>query len=252
MGPDGSRAASASGTPVSGRPAGLLLGTGIGLHHPGPTRRDLYGSLAFHVAILVSLAVSGALNSRDLPEFETFRVQLFSPPAQVEGPPVPQPEVTETIVQTPTIERPVETPRTEPEVQRPEQTLTTEEEPEEVAPAAGDRPDPDSPGGDDISVETDGREFPYPDYLENIIVQMRRYFRWSGEGSPQIVVAFYISRDGSVGGFRTVEKSGDWRFDLQVADAVTQAGRRGAFGPLPDGWVQDRLWVRFTFIPPGR
>lgn len=252
MEPDGIPRTAAAGARVPNRPIGVLLGTGIGLHHPGPTRRDLYGSLGFHVVILLSIALSGALNSRDLPEFQTFQVKLYSPPAQVQGPPIPQPTVTETIVQAPTVERPVETPRTEPEVQRTEQTLIPEEKPEEPAPAAGDRPDPDSPGGDDIDVDIEGQEFPFPDYLNNIILQMRRYFRWSGESSPQVVVAFYISRDGSVGGLRVVEKSSEWRFDLQVMDAVTQAGRRGAFGPLPDGWLQDRLWVRFTFIPPGR
>jgi hypothetical protein len=46
-----------------------------------------------------------------------------------------------------------------------------------------------------------------------------------------------------------VRKSGNFQFDLQAHEAVDRAGRAGAFGPLPDGWQQDRLWISFTFEP---
>jgi len=234
------------------RPEGILLGSGIGLRHPRPDRPALVGSLAFHVTLVTALALSGFLRAHQVPEFQTFRVRIFSPPPQVQGPPAPQPVVTENIVQAPAVEQPVVTPKPkEPVVQRPEQTKVAETKAKDPEPVAGDRPDPNSAGGEGIDVEIEGQEFPFPEYLENIIVQMNRFFRWSGESSPEVVVAFYIARDGSIGGLRVVERSIDYRFDMQVMDAATQAGRRGAFGPLPDGWVQDRLWVKFRFIPPG-
>jgi outer membrane biosynthesis protein TonB len=187
-----------------------------------------------------------------MPEFQTFRVKLYSPSPQVQGPPAPAPVVTQNIVQTPIVDRPVETTRPETAIERPEQTRVEEVKQEEAAPVAGDRPDPNSTGGEDIDVDIGDEEFPFPEYLENIVLQMGRFIRWSGDSDPEAVVAFSIARDGSVGNLRVVEKSIDWRFDLQALDAVTQAGRAGAFGPLPDGWVQDRLWVKFRFIPPGR
>jgi hypothetical protein len=239
-------------TGLPSRPEGILLGSGIGLRPPRPDRPALYGSLAFHAVLVTGLVLSGALATPDIPEFQTFRVRIFSPPPQVQGPPAPAPAVTQTIVQEPVVDRPVVAPRPkEPVVERPEQTRVAEVKTADPKPVAGDRPDPKSAGGEGIDVDIEGQEFPFPEYLENIVLQMRRYFRWAGENNPEVVVAFYIARDGSVGGLRVVEKSIDFRFDMQAMDAVTQAGRRGAFGALPDGWVQDRLWVKFRFIPPG-
>ncbi|HET9740798.1 MAG TPA: TonB C-terminal domain-containing protein [Solirubrobacteraceae bacterium] len=98
----------------------------------------------------------------------------------------------------------------------------------------------------------EGKEFPFPDYLENIILVLNRHFRWSGNPALEGEVAFYIERDGSVGdtSIQVTRKSGDFRFDLEMMSAVEQAGNRRAFGPLPDGWVSDKLWVRFKFLPP--
>jgi len=232
---------------------GMLLGSGIGIQHPRPDRRALMFSLAFHATVVVALVASGILRGRNLPEFQTVRIRLYSPPAQVEGPPAPKPAVTQQIVQAPTVEKPVEVPKPkEPVVKRPEQTVVPEEKPKKPEPVTGANAKPDSPGGDNIDITQNGDEFPFPEYLDNVIMQINRFFRWDGDNSPEAVIAFYIARDGSVGGVQTVQKSGDWRFDMKAIDAVSQIGKRGAFGPLPDGWLQDRLWVRFRFIPPGR
>ena len=59
-------------------------------------------------------------------------------------------------------------------------------------------------------------------------------------------------RDGSVRRIRVLKKSGNINFDLEAVSAIEQAGKRGAFGPLPPGWVNDRLPVAFSFLPPGR
>jgi hypothetical protein len=39
---------------------------------------------------------------------------------------------------------------------------------------------------------------------------------------------------------------------MEAVSAIEQAGQRGAFGALPKGWVNDRLPVAFSFLPPGR
>jgi outer membrane biosynthesis protein TonB len=59
-------------------------------------------------------------------------------------------------------------------------------------------------------------------------------------------------RDGKVRNIRVLKKSGNINFDLEAISAIEQAGKRGAFGPLPKGWVPNRLPIAFSFLPPGR
>jgi periplasmic protein TonB len=164
-----------------------------------------------------------------------------TPPPPVQQPPTrptPQPQQAQP-------ERPPPTPpRQQPARQEPAP------QPQQAAPAQGNNPQPVAVGGDGINVQMDGADFPFPAYLENVIVQINRHFRWSGAPNLETQVHFYILRDGSVGGMRVMRASGNVRFDLEATGAVEQAGRRGAFGPLPDGWQQDRLWVSFRFLPP--
>lgn len=231
-----------------------MLGGSIGRRQPGPDRRAVIGSVAFHAALLLALWGFTKIGP-DVPDFEVYRVKLYSPPPQVEAPapqpialntpPIQAPRQVETVVPTP-----VRTPTPKPQVVEPKPAeKPPPKEPEKVAgPGARE----DSPGGENIDVNLEGQDFPYPEYLENIILQLQRYFRWSGSPNLENQVVFFIDRSGNVGGMQVLERSGDFNFDLQSMNAVEQAGKRGAFGPLPDGWVQDRLWVRFRFLPPGR
>lgn len=239
------------------RPAmsGLVLGSGIGLRQPRPDRRALTVSLTFHAAAVLGLLVWGVLAGRNAVQFETYRVRLVSPPAQVEGPPQPRQEiVAPAIVSVPRPETNVTAPPQRVERVERTQATTTEATPpvKKPEPVVGANARADSQGGDNIDVDIDGAEFPYPEYLQNIITQINRFFRWSGTGNPENVIAFHINRDGSVGGLQVVDRSADYTFDIQTIEAVELAGRRSMFGPLPDGWVQDRLWIRFRFLPPGR
>lgn len=248
------------------RDTGAVWGTGIGRRRPRPDRRAVLGSIAFHVLLLAGLYAAG-LHRATLPEFEVYRVQLRSPPPQVAA---------ETPVVAPVAPDPIvvrEAPRTPPEATRP--TPPKPEPPKETTPAetpprpvktpekaaedppkepvksAGQAADSASTGGENIDVDMEGREFPYPEYLQNVISQLHRHFRWAGNPNLQAEVAFHITRDGSVGGIVVSRKSGDFNFDMEAMAAVEQVGRRGLFGPLPEGWVADRLWIRFRFLPPG-
>ncbi len=236
------------------RPVGLgpMLGGSLGRRRPGPDRRAVVGSVGFHAALVIGLWAS-TLVRPNTPEFEVYRVKLFSPPPQVEAP-TPAPVAVNTPIRAP---RTVQPPQTRPTPPRPQQRPQAVERPPEDAkpkppePTQGQNASPNSPGGENIDVDLEGQQFPFPEYLDNIILQLNRYFRWSGSPKLENQVVFYIGRDGTVGGIQVLQKSGDFNFDLQAMNAVEQAGRRGAFGPLPDGWVQDRLWIRFRFLPPG-
>jgi outer membrane biosynthesis protein TonB len=93
-----------------------------------------------------------------------------------------------------------------------------------------------------------GVQCPTPGYCENIITQIYRYFRNPG-GTGEADVYFVINRDGSIGDFRVISNTGGASFRLAVMEAVEQAGRNRAFGPLPQAYGADQLPVRFYFRP---
>lgn len=102
-------------------------------------------------------------------------------------------------------------------------------------------------GTDVANIRTEGIEFPFPGYLENIVRQIALRFR-PPRGSPlKAEVSFFIRRDGTVGGFRFVQRSGSFTFDLEAQGAVESAAT--AFGPLPTGFQDDVLPVMFSFDP---
>ena len=132
-------------------------------------------------------------------------------------------------------------------MERPERE-TPPETPRDPAPA--DEAPSQAEGGDELDLVTEGREFPFPDYIENVIVQVRRYFRWDGGSRPKGVVYFEILPDGNVRNIRMARPSGNFRFDIAVQGAVETAGNRGAFGPLPDAYAGGTLPVQIEVEPP--
>lgn len=218
----------------------------------------LVASVLLHVFVIAAFWVAGVQITPE-PEFVQYRVTLVSPPPQEQGEPEAQAVLETPVLVEPEPEPPA--PQPEPEVRQPDpprpqpapptQTATPppEEKKPDPAPVRGPDPKPSPVGGDNLNVQLDGEEFPFPDYLANIVTQLHRMFRWSGSANLEAEVVFYIQRDGTAGGVRIVRKSGNFQFDLQAHEAVDRAGRTGAFGPLPDGWQQDRLWISFTFEP---
>jgi outer membrane biosynthesis protein TonB len=103
-------------------------------------------------------------------------------------------------------------------------------------------------GTDVATVQTNGIDFPFPGYLNNIVRQIALNFHPTNPNAPlTAVVSFMIHRDGSVTGFKFVTKSGVYAFDLEAQGAVERAA--SAFGPLPDGFHDDVLPVVFSFDP---
>jgi TonB family protein len=223
------------------------------LHRPVPTppRRFVAISLGLHV-LFVGVVYAAGLRVPRLPDFEQFRVHLVSPPPQVEGPREPVQTTTPVVTQPETRPEPTpEPPRPTPEPVRTQAPRPQPvERPPEPRPAQGPNPTPAPVGGENINVVQDGRDFQYPEYLETIIMQLTRYFRWSGPANLEAEVVFYILRDGSTGGIQVVRGSGNFAFNAQAMAAVEQAGRARAFGPLPEGWQRDRLHISYTFLPP--
>lgn len=114
-----------------------------------------------------------------------------------------------------------------------------------AAPLRGETP---STGRDRLTVNTAGLEFPFPEYLQNVVTQMAQRWQRPLDARPlDAEVSFMIHRDGSVTGLQFVKRSGSFEFDLEAQGAVEAASRFKAFGPLPGGWDSDILFVRFCF-----
>ncbi len=209
--------------------------------------------------ILVHAAAAGFLFSQvkaATPGPPVYAVELVAAPA-----PAPRRRVAREAVPTPPpVEKPApvkpkptpppeKAPAPEPKPPPPDDTEREPPPPTQapVEPLPGEAP---STGTDVATVKTPGLEFPYPEYLRNIVSQI--YQRWDREGSREnsfAEISFMILRDGTVRDIRFVTRSGSFSFDLGAQGAVEAAGNAGAFGPLPDGWDADVLPVSFYFKP---
>jgi hypothetical protein len=98
------------------------------------------------------------------------------------------------------------------------------------------------------NVHTEGVDFPYPWYLENIVRQVALNFSPDNPSSNlRAEVTFLIKRDGTVIGFRFIQRSSNYAFDLEAQGAIEKA--ETSFGPLPQGFPDDVLPVVFSFDP---
>ncbi len=114
-----------------------------------------------------------------------------------------------------------------------------------VQPLPGEKP---STGNDVATVSTEGVEFPFPEYLQNIVSKILRRWQRPQQSTPlDAEVSFFVHRDGSITDLQFVKRSGNFTFDLEAEGAVEESGRFKAFGGLPSGWTSDVLFVRFYF-----
>ena len=135
-----------------------------------------------------------------------------------------------------------------PKVSAPTEAKVTPQ-PKTAAPKAGGGPT-GGKGTDVASVRSDGIEFPFPGYLNNIVRQIAVNFKPRNPSARlKAEVRFLIHRDGSVSDLTFVRRSGNFSFDLEAQGAVEAASSTHAFGPLPVGFPDDALPVVFSFDP---
>jgi outer membrane biosynthesis protein TonB len=208
------------------------------------------GTLMLHGAVLAALAGGPEHTRRFAPT--VYRVSLVAAPrpepqgrrapAVVERPaerpaPAPQPAPRKTTV------APAAPPAAKPDVTREPAPRTTPA----AEPLPGVTP---STGSDPATIQLEGQEFPYPEYLRNLVAQVfRRWQRPSGRAALQAEVFFLIRRDGSISNLRFIKRSGNYAFDLEAQGAIEAAAAAGGIGALPDGFANDVLPVSFFFDP---
>lgn len=218
-------------------------------------------------ALLHLLVVAGFLLGRRQPAVQappTYRVTLIAaPPGPRQVGVVREPRAEP--VPTPTPPTPVAPPRAratpEPErMKAPPTKARPAAAPKTATPNAGTAtPKPTAPapragggpqggrGADVANVRTEGIEFPFPVYLQNVVRQIALQFKPPPGSALRAEVSFLIRRDGTVSGLRLVTRSGSFSFDQDAMGAVEAASR--SFGPLPQGFTDDVLPVIFSFDP---
>jgi outer membrane biosynthesis protein TonB len=186
----------------------------------------------------------------------TYAVELVAAPAPTPRqrlareavPTPPPPEKPAPVKPAPKPPKPKPAPAPEP---KPPPAETEREPPPKTAapvtPAPGETP---STGSDVATIKTPGLQFPFPEYLRNIVTQVyRNWDRDEARENSFAEISFLILRDGSVRDIHFVTRSGSFGFDLGAQGAIEAAGNAKAFGPLPDGWENDVLPVSFYFKP---
>ena len=215
---------------------------------PAPVGMAVTGTLVVHGLVGALLFGKPAGRTRLPP---TYRVHLIAAPApDLESRKAPE-----------AFERPAEEkPAPIPASKRPQSTVSRATPPanrdqthREAAPRTTPTTQPlpgetPSTGNDPLTVSTEGVAFPFPEYTNNIIVQIaRRWQRPFGTTALQAEIGFLIHRDGSISDMQFIRRSGNFAFDLEAQGAVEEAGRSKVFGSLPDGWPSEVLFIRFYF-----
>lgn len=218
-------------------------------------------SIGLHAAALAALILSRPAPS--VPTAPIYRVELIAAPAgpRSEGIVRPSPTPPPPTPPRPTPARPETQPREmpaptkAPERWRPRPMSATPtvprpaaKAPDESAAVAGGGP-AGGTGADVASVRTEGIEFPFPGYLNNIVRQIALRFNPEDGAGQSAEVSFLLHRDGRVSSLRFTRPSRSYAFNLEAQGAIEQAARAGAFGPLPSGFPDDVLPVIFSFDP---
>jgi len=205
----------------------------------------LGGTAAIHLGALIALLASVGGTPPRLPP--TYAVELVAAPIPT-GARRPAPEAEATPPAAPP--KPVAKPKPAPikTTSRPagrRETATRTAAP--VTPLPGANP---GTGSDIDNVKLAGKEFPYPEYLRNLVTQIyRRWNRPTGNASLTAEVSFMILRDGTVKDINVVSTSRSYSFDQEAKGAIESAALSKAFGPLPTGYPADYLQINFMFTP---
>ncbi|HEY3288155.1 MAG TPA: TonB C-terminal domain-containing protein [Gemmatimonadaceae bacterium] len=213
----------------------------------------LVASAALHVLVAAALVLASRAEGKvNLPPM--YKVELIAAPA---GPPAigtvtDAPADAATKAKTPPKPTPDAVPLKKPAAANAKTATKATPVPKSKAGASAPRAGGGAVGGagaDVANIRTEGIDFPFPGYLQNIVRQVRLNFAPTDKSMRTAEVFFFIRRDGSMAGFRFLQKSGSYSFDLECQGAVEAAAAAKAWGPLPTQFMDDVLPVIFRFDP---
>jgi protein TonB len=213
-------------------------------------------SAVLHAAVILPLLVFHAASSASMPPM--YKVELIAAPpgeravgvvSSAPAPAVPTKAPPKAAIkETKKVKAAAKTKVAPKRVVQATPKMAAKNEPlAKDAPKAGGGPE-GGKGADVQSIDLKGLDFPYPDYLQNIVRQIAMNFSPKGNvGALRAEVFFMIDRTGKVSGFKFLSRSGNYSFDIEAQGAVDAASH--AFGKLPAGFTDDVLPIVFSFDP---
>jgi outer membrane biosynthesis protein TonB len=203
----------------------------------------LAGTIVIHAGAIVALLLSVSSAPKSFPP--TYAVELVAAPLSTGASrPVAQ---TRSDPVTPPVPKAKPKPAPVKTTTAVKSTAATQKTPAPATPLPGETP---GTGSDIANVKLEGKPFPYPEYLRNLVAQIyRRWNRTPGNAALTTEVGFVILRDGTVKDIGVVSSSRSYSFDLEARGAVESAAAQKAFGPLPSGYPADYLQISFVFTP---
>lgn len=200
-------------------------------------RRALLASLALHVGFAVAiwvLALAGPDRSRMPPVYQVSLVSAAEVAPQRTRPEPRPPEPVEEESPEPEPEETVPDPEREPPKETPK--------PREERPTPKPGPQRETAEGD-LPVTLEGKPFPFPWYLEQLVRKVQRNWR-PPSNTLKATVHFRIDARGRIDDVSVEESSGNPLFDLAARRAIEAAN---PMPPLPDEYGGDWLGVYFDF-----
>jgi len=223
-----------------------VTGAGAARIPRGALWTGLTGTALVHLGVGLALVLSVGSAPKTMPP--SYRVELVAAaPSTGRARPAPEAPAPALAPAPPPKTVPKAAPKpTTPVAKAPAKTPTARTT-SPVTPLPGETPR----GGTDIAnVNTQGKEFPYPEYLRNLVTQIyRRWNRPSGNAALEAEVTFVILRDGTVRDIKMLRTSRSYSFDQEAEGAIESAANAKAFGPLPAGYPADYLPISFLFTP---
>jgi protein TonB len=213
-------------------------------------------SAVLHAAIILPFLIMHAAAGAPMPPM--YKVELLAAPpgeravgvvSNAPAPVVPTKAPPKAVTkETKTVKTGAKTKNVPKPVVKATPKMGTKQEPvSKDAPKAGGGPT-GGKGTDVIGIKTEGVDFPFPGYLQNIVRQIALNFSPKGNvGALRAEVFFMIDRNGKATGFRFITRSGNYAFDIEAQGAVDAASR--SFGALPTQYADDVLPVVFSFDP---
>lgn len=210
-----------------------------------------------HAAVVAALIFVRPSPPPQLPPMYRVNILAAPPGPRAEGvvvppaptpPPVPEKVPPRAQTSPKAMPMPTKVPVAKPVAQATPTPTPVATPPKTMPRPAGGGPSGDR-GTDVATVRTEGVDFPFPGYLENIVRQIAKNFGEHRNTNVRAEVQFLIRRDGTVSAISFVTRSGNYSFDLDAQGAVEAAAKNNGFGPLPNGFADDVLPVIFSFDP---
>lgn len=200
--------------------------------------RSLLASVALH-AVLAALVWLLGLVGPDRPALPpVYQVDLVSAAEVAPQPTRPEPEPEP----EPEEEPEPEPPDAEEKIPEPEET-PEKPKPREEKPTPKPGPERETKKGVDLPVTLEGKPFPFPWYLEQLVRKVERNWRPTSN-TLSATIHFRIDTRGRIGDVKVEESSGNFLFDQAARRAVEAAS---PMPPLPDEYSGDWLGVYFVF-----